>query len=176
VILVGEMARPRNTGSAITRRRNWSPVFSTLHTVNAPQTIERIIDIYPSDQQNQIRSMLSNSAPGGYLSNALPPHGPTGHGCRPSRSCSGTPRRCGNCIREIPRLRNPQASSRPAAAPWGMQYPGGSSIKQLFVNGYISKEDGDRPWRPAPSPARSSNGGIAALRRRQTGMMDENDE
>ena len=36
-------------------------VFSTLHTVNAPQTIERIIDIYPADEQNQIRSMLANT-------------------------------------------------------------------------------------------------------------------
>ena len=36
-------------------------VFSTLHTVNAPQTIERIIDIYPANQQNQIRTMLANT-------------------------------------------------------------------------------------------------------------------
>ncbi|MHC4773554.1 MAG: ATPase, T2SS/T4P/T4SS family, partial [Planctomycetota bacterium] len=36
-------------------------VFSTLHTVNASQTVERIIDIYPASQQNQIRAMLSNT-------------------------------------------------------------------------------------------------------------------
>jgi len=32
-----------------------------LHTINAPQTIERIIDIYPANQQNQIRTMLANT-------------------------------------------------------------------------------------------------------------------
>jgi len=36
-------------------------VFSTLHTINASQTIERIIDIYPANQQGQIRTMLANS-------------------------------------------------------------------------------------------------------------------
>jgi twitching motility protein PilT len=36
-------------------------VFSTLHTINAPQTVERIIDIYPANQQNQIRTMLANT-------------------------------------------------------------------------------------------------------------------
>ena len=36
-------------------------VFSTLHTVDASQTVERIIDMYPAGQQNQIRSMLANT-------------------------------------------------------------------------------------------------------------------
>ena len=61
VILVGEMRDLETTGSAITAAETGHLVMSTLHTVNAPQTIERIIDIYPSDQQNQIRSMLSNT-------------------------------------------------------------------------------------------------------------------
>src|SRR6478672_3339651 len=59
VILVGEMRDLETVGSAITAAETGHLVFSTLHTVNAPQTIERIIDVYPSDQQNQIRSMLS---------------------------------------------------------------------------------------------------------------------
>src|SRR5260221_4337799 len=49
------------TGAPPTAAETGHLVFSTLHTVNAPQTIERIIDIYPSDQQNQIRSMLANT-------------------------------------------------------------------------------------------------------------------
>jgi twitching motility protein PilT len=36
-------------------------VLSTLHTVNAAQTVERIVDMYPAGQQNQIRSMLANT-------------------------------------------------------------------------------------------------------------------
>ena len=61
VILVGEMRDLETTAAAITAAETGHLVFSTLHTVNAPQTIERIIDIYPSDQQNQIRSMLANT-------------------------------------------------------------------------------------------------------------------
>src|SRR3954470_18334267 len=61
VILVGEMRDLETVGAAITAAETGHLVFSTLHTVNAPQTIERIIDIYPSDQQNQIRSMLANT-------------------------------------------------------------------------------------------------------------------
>src|SRR2546421_7579823 len=60
-ILVGEMRDLETTSAAITAAETGHLVMSTLHTVNAPQTIERIIDIYPSDEQNQIRSMLANT-------------------------------------------------------------------------------------------------------------------
>ncbi|MHC4763136.1 MAG: ATPase, T2SS/T4P/T4SS family, partial [Planctomycetota bacterium] len=49
------------TSSTITAAETGHLVFSTLHTINAPQTIERIIDIYPANQQNQIRTMLANT-------------------------------------------------------------------------------------------------------------------
>ncbi|MBN2064461.1 MAG: type IV pilus twitching motility protein PilT [Sedimentisphaerales bacterium] len=61
VILVGEMRDLETTSSAITAAETGHLVFSTLHTMSASQTIERIIDIYPSGQQNQIRSMLANT-------------------------------------------------------------------------------------------------------------------
>ena len=61
VILVGEMRDLETTSAAITAAETGHLVFSTLHTINASQTIERIIDIYPSGQQNQIRSMLANT-------------------------------------------------------------------------------------------------------------------
>src|SRR4029079_6615743 len=61
VILVGEMRDLETVGAAITAAETGHLVFSTLHTVNAPQTIERIIDIYPSDQQNRMPSMLANT-------------------------------------------------------------------------------------------------------------------
>jgi len=60
-ILVGEMRDLETTSAAITAAETGHLVFSTLHTVNAPQTIERIIDIYPSDEPNQIRSMMANT-------------------------------------------------------------------------------------------------------------------
>jgi twitching motility protein PilT len=61
IILVGEMRDLETTSAAITAAETGHLVLSTLHTQNAPQTIERIIDIYPAEQQNQIRSMLSNT-------------------------------------------------------------------------------------------------------------------
>jgi twitching motility protein PilT len=61
VILVGEMRDLETTRAAITAAETGHLVLSTLHTNNAPQTIERIIDIYPEGEQNQIRSMLANT-------------------------------------------------------------------------------------------------------------------
>jgi twitching motility protein PilT len=61
IIMVGEMRDLETTSSTITAAETGHLVFSTLHTVNASQTVERIIDIYPATQQNQIRAMLSNT-------------------------------------------------------------------------------------------------------------------
>ena len=61
IIMVGEMRDLETTSFTITAAETGHLVFSTLHTINAPQTVERIIDIYPANQQNQIRTMLSNT-------------------------------------------------------------------------------------------------------------------
>jgi twitching motility protein PilT len=61
IVMVGEMRDLETTSSTITAAETGHLVFSTLHTVNASQTVERVIDIYPAGQQNQIRAMLSNT-------------------------------------------------------------------------------------------------------------------
>ena len=61
VILVGEMRDLETTSATITAAETGHLVFSTLHTISASQTVERIIDIYPANQQAQIRSMLANT-------------------------------------------------------------------------------------------------------------------
>ncbi len=61
VILVGEMRDLETTALAISAAETGHLVLSTLHTVNASQTVERIVDMYPAGQQNQIRSMLANT-------------------------------------------------------------------------------------------------------------------
>jgi len=61
IIMVGEMRDLETTSFTITAAETGHLVFSTLHTINASQTIERIIDIYPANQQNQIRTMLANT-------------------------------------------------------------------------------------------------------------------
>ncbi|MDP7637051.1 MAG: PilT/PilU family type 4a pilus ATPase [Phycisphaerae bacterium] len=61
IILVGEMRDLATTSAAISAAETGHLVLSTLHTQGASQTIERIIDIYPPEQQNQIRSMLATT-------------------------------------------------------------------------------------------------------------------
>lgn len=61
VIMVGEMRDPETIATTLTIAETGHLVFSTLHTNNASQTIHRIVDSFPSDQQNQIRIQLSGS-------------------------------------------------------------------------------------------------------------------
>lgn len=61
VILVGEMRDAETIGTAITAAETGHLVFATLHTNNAPQTIDRIIDSFPAEQQNQIRAQLAGN-------------------------------------------------------------------------------------------------------------------
>ncbi|MBX3359358.1 MAG: type IV pilus twitching motility protein PilT [Phycisphaeraceae bacterium] len=61
IILVGEMRDLETTALAISAAETGHLVLSTLHTCNASQTVERIIDMYPAGQQNQIRSMMANT-------------------------------------------------------------------------------------------------------------------
>jgi twitching motility protein PilT len=59
VILIGEMRDLETMQAAITAAETGHLVFSTLHTTSAPQTVDRIIDVFPPHQQSQIRSQLS---------------------------------------------------------------------------------------------------------------------
>lgn len=59
VILIGEMRDPETISTAITAAETGHLVMSTLHTIDAKQSIDRIIDTFPSEQQNQIRLQLS---------------------------------------------------------------------------------------------------------------------
>jgi len=61
VIMVGEMRDPETIAVAITAAETGHLVFSTLHTNNAAQTIDRIIDAFPPSQQNQIRAQMAGS-------------------------------------------------------------------------------------------------------------------
>ena len=60
VILIGEMRDLESIATAITVAETGHLVFATLHTNDAPQTVDRIIDVFPAHQQNQIRSQLAN--------------------------------------------------------------------------------------------------------------------
>ena len=64
VILVGEMRDYETIRLAITAAETGHLVLGTLHTTGAAQTINRIIDVFPSEEQNQIRSQLSGNLRG----------------------------------------------------------------------------------------------------------------
>ncbi|HIA27211.1 MAG TPA: PilT/PilU family type 4a pilus ATPase [Planctomycetes bacterium] len=64
VVLVGELRDLETIGLAITAAEMGYLVFATLHTNSAAKTIDRIIDVFPEDQQNQVRTMLSTSLKG----------------------------------------------------------------------------------------------------------------
>jgi len=131
IIMVGEM-RDLETTSAETGHL----VFSTLHTINAPQTIERIIDIYPASQQSQIQTMLANTLQA-VISQTLfrridkPGMVP----CTEILLCTSAVR---NCIREnrIYEIPNIIETSRRV----GMQNMD-NSIVDMYLKGYIDREE-----------------------------------
>ncbi|WP_417851013.1 type IV pilus twitching motility protein PilT [Thalassoglobus sp.] len=77
VILVGEMRDLETISAAITAAETGHVVFGTLHTTGAQGTVDRIIDVFPTTQQEQIRTQLS-AAIIGVLSQALLPKKPKG--------------------------------------------------------------------------------------------------
>jgi len=72
VILVGEMRDKDTISAAVTAAETGHLVFSTLHTNTASQTIDRIIDSFPSSQQDQIRMQLSSSLLGIFSQRLIP--------------------------------------------------------------------------------------------------------
>jgi twitching motility protein PilT len=61
VVLVGELRDLESIGTAITAAETGHLILATLHTNDSPQTIDRIIDVFPVHQQNQVRSQLASS-------------------------------------------------------------------------------------------------------------------
>jgi twitching motility protein PilT len=72
VILVGEMRGNNTISAAVTAAETGHLVLSTLHTNNASQTIDRIIDSFPGNQQDQIRVQLSGSLLGIFSQRLIP--------------------------------------------------------------------------------------------------------
>jgi len=72
VILIGEMRSAETISAAVTAAETGHLVFSTLHTNNASQTIDRIIDSFPGGQQDQIRVQLASSLLGVFSQRLVP--------------------------------------------------------------------------------------------------------
>lgn len=72
VIMVGEMRDPDTISTAVSAAETGHLVFSTLHTNNAAQTVDRIIDSFGAEQQNQIRIQLAASLSGIFSQRLIP--------------------------------------------------------------------------------------------------------
>ncbi len=72
VILVGEMRDLETISLALTAAETGHLVFATLHTMSAAETVNRIVDVFPGEQQGQIRAMFANAVEGIVAQRLLP--------------------------------------------------------------------------------------------------------
>lgn len=72
VIMLGELRNLETISTAITAAETGHLIFATLHTNDAPQTIDRLIDVFPSEQQGQIRSQLAAGLSGIFSQRLIP--------------------------------------------------------------------------------------------------------
>lgn len=75
IVMVGEMRDPETIAAALTLAETGHLIFGTLHTPNAIQTVDRIIDVFPPHQQPQIRAQLSMSLKAVVAQRLLPKEG-----------------------------------------------------------------------------------------------------
>ncbi len=133
VILIGEMRDLETIVAALTAAETGHLVFGTLHTRDAAQTIDRIVDVFPPNQQQQIRMQLSNALKG-IVSQQLIPNR-TGSGMELGYEILvGTPA-IGNLIREG--KTHQIYSMIQTGAKYGMKTMD-TVLKELFEKGKIS--------------------------------------
>jgi len=134
VILVGEMRDLETIAATITLAETGHLVLATLHTYNAAQTVDRIIDVFPPYQQNQVRLQLSLFLKGIISQQLLPKKN---GGRIASREVLVNIPAIGNLIREnkIPQIKTVIQTS----AEEGM-FTMDQDLKRLFEEEYIEKE------------------------------------
>jgi twitching motility protein PilT len=136
VILVGEMRDPETISVALTAAEPGHLVLSTLHTVGAAKTVDRIIDTFPSTQQAQIRSQLA-SVLEGVVSQQLLPRA-DGSGIVPAAEVLIMNAATRNLIREgKPHL---ITNILQTGAEAGMQSMD-ASLANLYIRGVVSYEE-----------------------------------
>lgn len=135
VILVGEMRDLETISTAITAAETGHLVLSTLHTNGAPQTVDRIIDVFPPHQQQQVRIQLANTLLGVVSQKLLPQSG--GQGLVPAVEVMISTPAIKNLIREG--KTHQIYSSIQTGSKYGMQTME-SSIVKLQQKGLISSK------------------------------------
>src|SRR3954470_6765317 len=136
VIMVGEMRDLETISLAITASETGHLVLGTLHTGNASRTLDRLLDVFPVDQQEQIRIMVSESLRG-IISQQLVPR-PDGLGrVLALETLTNTPA-VANVIREAKTYMLPGIIQ--TGKKQGMQLMD-DALVELFKDGYISAEE-----------------------------------
>jgi twitching motility protein PilT len=136
VIVVGEMRDLETISTALTAAETGHLVLATLHTPDAPQTVERIIDVFPAHQQQQVRLQLSACLQGVASQILLPRAGGQGRALA-SEILVVTP-----AIRNL--IREQAVEQIPTAIQTGLQYgmyTMDTSLKLLYEAGIVSYED-----------------------------------
>ena len=136
VIIVGEMRDLETISTALTAAETGHLVLATLHTPDAPQTIERIIDVFPSHQQQQVRLQLSACLQG-VASQILLPRASGEGRVLASEILVVTP-----AIRNL--IRERSVEQIPTSIQTGIQYGMHTmdmSLKLLYEEGIVTYED-----------------------------------
>ncbi|MCL6630275.1 MAG: type IV pilus twitching motility protein PilT, partial [Armatimonadetes bacterium] len=136
VILVGEMRDLETIATAITCAETGHLVLATLHTNNAPQTVDRMVDVFPPEQQEQIRFMLSNNLEAVLCQQLLPRAGVPGRVCAMEIMIATPAIR--NLIRES--KAHQITSVIQTSANVGMQTMD-QSLRDLYLKGIISYDE-----------------------------------
>lgn len=133
IIVVGEMRDLETISTALTAAETGHLVLATLHTPDAPQTIERIIDVFPSHQQQQVKLQLSDCVQG-VISQLLLPHASGQGRVLATEVMIATPG-----IRNL--IREQEVEQIPTAIQTGSAYgmkTMDKSLKDLYHSGIIS--------------------------------------
>lgn len=135
VILVGELRDLETISLALTAAETGHLVFATLHTSSAPKTIDRLIDVFPPNQQEQVRIMLSESLEAVICQTLVPKMRGDGRVCA-MEIMTGTV-----AVRSL--VREAKTHQLPSiiqvSAKYGMQSMD-QMLKQFVIEGQISKD------------------------------------
>ncbi len=136
VIMVGEMRDLETIQLALTAAETGHLVLGTLHTGNAPRTLDRVLDVFPTDQREQIRIMVSESLRG-ILSQQLVPRA-DGNGRVIALELLVNSPAVSNCIREGKTFMLPGVMQTGKNV--GMVTMD-ESLRQLYIKGLITKDE-----------------------------------
>jgi len=136
VVMVGEMRDLETISLAITAAETGHLVLGTLHTGNAPRTLDRVLDVFPSDQREQIRIMVSESLRGIVSQQLIPRQ--DGHGRVLALEILVNTPAVANCIREGKTFMLPGIMQTGKAV--GMVTMD-DSLQNLYSQGYITRDE-----------------------------------